>query len=172
MTFNLQAQLAENQIDPNSPLSDHIKPHPVVDIGTLGEKVSNGATKGESEKKQLSNGNLSDNSDPELEQSGTLKQRTFFRRFSFKGITKGKALNFFHRAGSDEVQRFSINPLGHHHDHDYNYDDHQVELGPGGLLGGKERKGRSTKTVVECKREGLVSLICSDLLNIFFASLL
>ena len=39
------------------------------------------------------------------------------------------------------------------------YDHHQVELGPGGLLGGKERKGRSTKTVVECKREGLVSLI-------------
>ena len=157
--------MAENQIDPNSPLTDHIKPHPVVDIGTLGEKVSNGATKGESEKKQLSNGNLSDNSDPELEQSGTLKQRTFFRRFSFKGITKGKALNFFHRAGSDEVQRFSINPLGHQYDHHYNYDhndnnDHdQVELGPGGLLGGKERKGRSTKTVVECKREGLVSLI-------------
>ena len=51
------------------------------------------------------------------------------------------------------------------------YDHHQVELGPGGLLGGKERKGRSTKTVVECKREGLVSLIRSDLLNIFFASL-
>ena len=118
MTFNLQAQLAETQIDPNSPLSDHIKPHPVVDIGTLGEKVPNGATKGESEKKQLSNGNLSDNSDPELEQSGTLKQRTFFRRFSFKGITKGKALNFFHRAGSDEVQRFSINPLGYQYDHD------------------------------------------------------
>ena len=46
-----------------------------------------------------------------------------------------------------------------------------MELGPGGLLGGKERKGRSTKTVVECKREGLVSLICSDLLNLFFASL-
>ena len=166
MIFNLQAQLAENQIDPNSSITDHIKPHPVVDIGTLGEKVSNnGATKGESEKKQLSNGNLSDNSDPELEHSGTLRQRTFFRRFSFKGITKGKALNFFHRAGSDEVQRFSINPLGHHqdhhynYDHDYNYDDHQVELGPGGLLGGKERKGRSTKTVVECKREGLVSLI-------------
>ena len=156
--------MAENQIDPNSPLTDHIKPHPVVDIGTLGEKVSNGATKGESEKKQLSNGNLSDNSDPELEQSGTLKQRTFFRRFSFKGITKGKALNFFHRAGSDEVQRLSINSLGYHQDHDnnyghdYDYDHDQVELGPG-LLGGKERKGRSTKTVVECKREGLVRLI-------------
>jgi len=139
LSTSVHAQLAENQIDPNSPLTDHIKPHPVVDIGTLGEKVSNGATKGESEKKQLSNGNLSDNSDPELEHSGTLKQRTFFRRFSFKGITKGKALNFFHRAGSDEV-----------------------ELGPGGLLGGKERKGRSTKTVVECKREGLVSLMLGD----------
>ena len=54
------------------------------------------------------------------------------------------------------------------YDHDYNYDDHQVELGPGGLLGGKERKGRSTKTVVECKREGLVSLIFFQL---FFPNL-
>ena len=133
--------MAENQIESNSPLSEHIKPHPVADIDN-GEKIPNGMKNGENEKKQErhgNNGNLSDNSDQELEPTGTVnKQRTFFRRFSFKGITKGKALNFFHRAGSDEV-----------------------ELGPGTLLS-RERKGRSTKTVVECKREGLVSLMAGD----------
>ena len=134
--------MAENQIESNSPLSEHIKPHPVAGIEN-GEKIPNGTKNGENEKKQErpgNNGNLSDNSDQELEPTGTInKQRTFFRRFSFKGITKGKALNFFHRAGSDEV-----------------------ELGPGTLGIGRERKGRSTKTVVECKKEGLVSLMAGD----------
>ena len=136
----LQALLAENQIESNSPLTEYIKPHPVAGIENGGE-IPNGTKNCENEKKQQRhgiNGNLSDNSDQELEPTGTVnKQRTFFRRFSFKGITKGKALNFFHRAGSDEV-----------------------ELGPGMLS--KEKKGRSTKTVVECKREGLVSFMAGD----------
>ena len=131
--------MSENQIESNSPLSEHIKPHPVASSAQNGEKIINGAKNVENDKKQQRHGseNLSDNSDQELEPAGIFKQRTFFRRFSFKGITKGKALNFFHRAGSDEV-----------------------ELGPGIL--NRERKGRSTKTVVECKREGLVSLMAGD----------
>ena len=136
-----QALLAENQIESNSPLTEYIKPHPVPDLEN-GAEIPNGTKNCDSEKKEQqrhgNNGNLSENSDQELEPTGAVnKQRTFFRRFSFKGITKGKALNFFHRAGSDEV-----------------------DLGPGMLT--RERKGRSTKTVVECKREGLVSLMAGD----------
>ena len=110
-TSALHSQLADTRISPSSPLLRHVRT-------------------------RHTNGSLSDYSDPEPESPSLLKPRPFFRRFSFKGITKGKALNFFHRAGSDEV-----------------------ELGPGL---GREKKGRTAKTVVECRREGLVGMMAGD----------
>ena len=50
-----------------------------------------------------SNG-CSDLGEQEAESPSSLKTRPFFRRFSFRGITKGKALNIFHKQGSDEVE--------------------------------------------------------------------
>jgi len=83
-------------------------------------------------------GSFSDYSDTEPESPSVLKPRPFFRRFSFRGITKAKALNMFHKQGSDEV-----------------------ELQQGGT-GGREKKGKSTKILVECVKEGLVNYIGGD----------
>jgi len=84
------------------------------------------------------NGNFSDYSDQEPESPSLLKQRPFFRRFSFKGITRGKALNIFHKQGSDEVELSSS--LSHK----------------------GEKKGKTAKIVVECQKEGLVNFIAGD----------
>jgi len=88
--------------------------------------------------RQLGNGSFSDYSDQEPESPSVLKQRPFFRRFSFKGITRGKALNIFHKQGSDEVElSSSLNHKG-------------------------EKKGKTAKIVVECQKEGLVNFIGGD----------
>jgi hypothetical protein len=54
-------------------------------------------------------GSFSDYSDQEPESPFALKPRPFFRRFSFRGITRGKSLNIFHKQGSDEVELNSGN---------------------------------------------------------------
>lgn len=88
--------------------------------------------------RQLGNGSFSDYSDQEPESPSVLKQRPFFRRFSFKGITRGRALNIFHKQGSDEVElSSSLNQKG-------------------------EKKGKTAKIVVECLKEGLVNFIGGD----------
>ena len=87
---------------------------------------------------RLANGSFSDYSDQEPESPSVLKQRPFFRRFSFKGITRGKALNIFHKQGSDEVELSSS--LSHK----------------------GEKKGKTAKIVVECQKEGLVNFIAGD----------
>ena len=88
--------------------------------------------------RQLGNGSFSDYSDQEPESPSVLKQRPFFRRFSFKGITRGKALNIFHKQGSDEVElSSSLNHKG-------------------------EKKGKTAKIIVECQKEGLVNFIGGD----------
>jgi hypothetical protein len=107
----VRAHLLETRIGPDSPLLRHVRP-------------------------RQTNGSLSDYSDHEPDSPSLIKQRPFFRRFSFKGITRGKALSFFHKAGSDEV-----------------------ELGPGLP---REKKGKTAKTVVESRREGAVSLMAGD----------
>lgn len=84
------------------------------------------------------NGNFSDYSDQEPESPSVIKQRPFFRRFSFKGITRGKALNIFHKQGSDEVElSSSLNAKG-------------------------EKKTKTAKIVVECIKDGLVNFIAGD----------
>lgn len=92
------------------------------------------------------NGNctFSDYSDTEPESPGTLapaKHRPFFRRFSFKGIKKSRALNFFHKQGSDEAELSSAAP-------------------PTPVQRPCEtKKSKMSKIIVECQKEGLVNLI-------------
>ena len=51
------------------------------------------------------NGNYSEDSDTEASSPAPLKHRPFFRRFSFRGITKAKALNIFNKQGSSQFHR-------------------------------------------------------------------
>lgn len=91
------------------------------------------------------NGSFSDHSDPEPESPFALKPRPFFRRFSFRGITRGKSLNIFHKQGSDEV-----------------------ELNSGGRTVASpvscrpEKKGKPAKILVESIKEGIVNFIAGD----------
>ena len=88
-------------------------------------------------------GSFSDYSDQEPESPSVLKQRPFFRRFSFKGLTKGRARNLFHKQGSDEVElSYNNNASGSSHK--------------------TEKKGKTAKIVVECQKEGLVNFIPGD----------
>jgi len=110
---SIEAHLHEKSISMTSPLKGHVT-------------------------QRLGNGSFSDYSDQEPESPSVLKQRPFFRRFSFKGITRGKALNIFHKQGSDEVElSSSLNQKG-------------------------EKKGKTAKIVVECQKEGLVNFIGGD----------
>ena len=92
-------------------------------------------------------GHYSAESDPEPESPAPLKHRPFFRRFSFRGITKDKALNIFHKQGSDEVELSSDGGGG-----------------GGGAVAAKkpEKKVKTTKIVVETQKESLVNLIAGD----------
>ena len=92
------------------------------------------------------NCNFSDYSDTEPESQSTLapaKHRPFFRRFSFKGIKKSRALNFFHKQESDEAELSSTVPQS-----------------PTPVQRPCEtKKSKISKIVVECQKEGLVNLI-------------
>ena len=98
----------------------------------------------------INNGaHFSDYSDTEPESPGvpkikhnTTSNRPFFRRFSFKGITKSKALQFFHKQESDE-RELSTNS------------SQQASVQ---RLSG-EKKQKLSKIVVECQKESLVNLI-------------
>ena len=90
------------------------------------------------------NGNYSEDSDTEASSPAPLKHRPFFRRFSLRGITKAKALNIFHKQGSDELELSS-------------------DIGQDvGWMRKNEKKIKTTKIVVECQKESLVNFIAGD----------
>jgi len=82
-------------------------------------------------------------SDPEPESPSVLKPRPFFRRFSFRGITKGRALNIFHKQGSDEVELSSSSSSSSR----------------------AEKKFKSGKMSVEVHKEGQVSFMVGDAMD-------
>ena len=88
------------------------------------------------------NCNFSDYSDtePESPNAASVKPKPFFRRFSFKGIKKARALHFFHKQESDEAELSSTVP-------------------PTPVQRPSEKKNKFSKIVVECQKEGLVNLI-------------
>ena len=90
-----------------------------------------------------SNGHYSEGSDQEPDSPAPNKHRPFFRRFSFRGITKARALNIFHKQGSDELELSS-------------------DIGDGGGNRKCEKKIKTTKIVVECHKESLVNFIAGD----------
>lgn len=67
--------------------------------------------------------------------SPKINNKPFFRRLSFKGLRKGKAL--FHKQHSDEVE----------------------------LSGGRQNKTKLAKIVVECRKEGIVSYLTPESLD-------
>ena len=89
--------------------------------------------------------NFSDYSDTEPE-SPSLPQikhsKPFFRRFSFKNLSKSKALQFFHKQESDETELATSS---------------QPQTSVQKING--EKKQKLSKIVVECQKEGLVNLI-------------
>ena len=79
--------------------------------------------------------------DPEVNTTTSTKPRPFYRRFSFKGLTKAKALQFFHKQDSDESELTASSN------------------GPQPTPRAPEKKSKFSKIVVECQKEGLVNLI-------------
>ena len=97
------------------------------------------------ERRLNGNCNFSDYSDTDPPESPStlapVKQRPFFRRFSFKGIKKSRALNFFQKQDSDEAELSSPAP-------------------PTPVQRTCEtKKSKMSKIIVECQKEGLVNLI-------------
>ena len=88
----------------------------------------------------------SDYSDTEPEQvkTASTKLRPFFRRFSFKGIKKARALSFFHKQESDEAELST--PV-------------HTSSAPKPFPRVTEKKSKLSKIIVECQKEGLVNLI-------------
>ena len=86
-------------------LNNHIKTQLSLHNRTLTTRTQ-GTGPTHHERRLNGNCNFSDYSDTEPPESQStlapVKQRPFFRRFSFKGIKKSRALNFFQKQDSDE----------------------------------------------------------------------
>ena len=90
-------------------------------------------------------GGASDYSDTEPEptpNSAPVKHKPFFRRFSFMGIKKARALQLFHKQDSEEAEFSSSG---------------SVPTVP--RVTQSEKKNKFSKIFVECQKEGLVNLI-------------
>ena len=131
-----ESKMERSQIDLSTPLRAHVKTR-LSYSGAGGVARAEGvAVIGDGDPAGAEAGS-GDYSDPEPESPAQLKPRPFFRRFSFRGITKGRALNIFHKQGSDEV-----------------------ELSVGST--NKTEKNKTAKIVVQCLKEGQVNFIVGE----------
>ncbi|XP_063219233.1 SH2B adapter protein 2-like isoform X2 [Bacillus rossius redtenbacheri] len=122
--------------------AEYSKKHP---YNRENEKITNGIQESVNLNRNVlgnSNDEFSDYSEHEGDSpSPKIQQKTFFRRLSFKGLTKGKGL--FHKQHSDEVELSSHRTNKHSK---YN----------------KHSKTKLAKIVVECRKEGIVNYLIGE----------
>ena len=85
------------------------------------------------------------------------KYKNFFRRFSFRGFTKGRGFNVFHKQYSDEVE---LSSAASNNGDNHPYLPHQAGgNGSGSGSGEANHKMKTCKISVECVKEGAVNYI-------------